>query len=124
GLTEVSNNLVEQELAYEPGELYDTRKTAETIRRLRGLRLFNIVRLEPEKVVDGVAPMKLTVTEGPTREIRLGAGYSTEDGVRGLASWSHYNFLGGGRQLSVSARVSQVRRSIAANFLQPYFPTR
>jgi outer membrane protein assembly complex protein YaeT len=122
GLTDVSSALVEQELAYERGEVYDTRKTVETIRRLRGLRLFTIVRLVPEHVVDGEAPMKLTVTEGPPREIRLGAGYSTEDGVRGLASWSHYNFLGGGRQLSVSARISQVRRSIAASFLQPHFP--
>ncbi|MEW6271031.1 MAG: BamA/TamA family outer membrane protein [Thermodesulfobacteriota bacterium] len=122
GLTDVSNALVEQEIAYQPGEVYDTRKTAETIRRLRGLRLFTIARLVPESVVDGVAPMRLTLTEGPPREIRLGAGYSTEDGVRGLASWSHYNFLGGGRQLSFSARVSQVRRSIAANFLQPHFP--
>ncbi len=124
GLTDVSEKIVREELAYEEGELYDTRKTAETIRRLRGLRLFEIVRLVPEPITpEGEAPMRLTLIEGPPREIRLGIGYSTEDGVRGLASWSHYNWLGGGRQLSVSARVSQIRRAASASFLQPHFPT-
>lgn len=123
GLTEVSEELVRQEIAYQQGEVYDTRKTAETIRRLRGLRLFTIVRLVPEGIdEDGEAPMKLSLTEGPPREVRFGVGYSTEDGVRGLASWSHYNWLGGGRQLGFSARISEVRRSVSANFTQPYFP--
>jgi len=123
GLTDVSESIVRQEISYEEGEVYDRRKTTETIRRLRGLRLFTIVRLVPEGLDENdEAPMRLTLTEGPPREIRLGAGFSTDDGVRGLASWNHYNWLGGGRQFGVSARVSQVRRSVSANFLQPYFP--
>ena len=123
GLSDVAERIVRQEIVYEPGEIYDTRKVAETIRRLRGLRLFTIVRLVPEGIDEnGEAPMRMTLTEGPPREIRLGAGYSTEDGVRGLASWTHYNWLGGGRQLGFSARISQVRRLLSANFTQPYFP--
>jgi outer membrane protein assembly complex protein YaeT len=123
GLTEVSSELIRQEIAYERGEVYDTRKTAETVRRLRGLRLFTIVRLVPEGIDESdEAPMKLSLTEGPVREVRLGVGYSTEDGVRGLASWTHYNWLGGGRQLGFSTRISEVRRTVSANFLQPYFP--
>lgn len=123
GLSDVSSRIVEQEISYERGEVYDTRKTAETIRRLRGLRLFSIVRLVPEAIDENdEAPMRLTLTEGPPREIRLGVGYSTDDGIRGLASWSHYNWFGGGRQFGVSARVSEIRRSVSVNFLQPYFP--
>jgi translocation and assembly module TamA len=123
GTSSVSEDVVRQEIAYEQGEVYDTRKTAETIQRLRGLHLFTIVRLVPEGIdANGEAPMKLSLTEGPKHEVRLGAGYSTDDGVRGLASWTDYNWLGGGRQLGVSTRISQVRRSVSANFLQPYFP--
>jgi translocation and assembly module TamA len=123
GLSSVSTDLVRQEIAYEKGELYDTRKTAETIQRLRGLHLFTIVRLVPEGInPEGEAPMKMSLTEGPKHEVRLGVGYSTDDGVRGLASWTDYNWLGGGRQLGVSARISQVRRSLSANFVQPFFP--
>lgn len=125
GLTEVSEGLVQQEIVYERGEVYDTRKVAETIRRLRGLRLFNIVRLVPEGIDENdEAPMRMSLTEGPPREVRLGVGYSTEDGIRGLASWTHYNWLGGGRQLGFTARISQVRRLLSANFTQPYFPAR
>lgn len=124
GLSNVEDELVRQELAYDEGDLYDSRKTAETVRRLRGLHLFTIVRLVPEGInAADEAPMRLTLTEGPKHEVRLGAGYSTDDGVRGLASWTDYNFLGGLRQFTVSARISQVRRYLSANFLQPYFPT-
>lgn len=123
GLSEVSSEIVRQEISYEEGEVYDTRKVVETVRRLRGLRLFTIVRLVPEEIDENdEAHMGLTLTEGPQREIRLGVGYSTDDGIRGLASWNHYNWFGGGRQFGVSARVSEIRRSISANFLQPYFP--
>ena len=123
GLTEVSSEIVRQEISYEEGEVFDTRKIVETVRRLRGLRLFTIVRLVPDEIDENdEAQMRLTLAEGPQREIRLGAGYSTDDGIRGLASWNHYNWFGGGRQFGVSARVSEIRRSVSANFLQPYFP--
>jgi len=125
GLTDVAEDVVRQDIVYEPGEVYDTRKVSETLHRLRGLRLFNIVRLVPEGIGENdEAPMRLSLTEGPQREIRLGIGYSTDDGIRGLASWTHYNWLGGGRQLGFTARLSQVRRLISANFTQPHFPGR
>jgi len=125
GLSDVAESVVRNEIVYERGEVYDSRKVAETVRRLRGLRLFNIVRLVPEGIDENdEAPMRMSLTEGPKREIRLGAGYSTDDGVRGLASWTHYDWLGGGRQLGFTARVSQVRRLLSANFTQPYFPAR
>ena len=35
--------------------------------------------------------------------MKLGVGYETEEGIRGIAGWRDYNFLGGARQLGVSA---------------------
>ena len=43
--------------------------------------------------------------------------------MRGLASWRHYNFFGGARQLGATARLSVLRRTLTADFLQPHFPT-
>lgn len=63
------------------------------------------------------------LVEAPKREIRFGVGYSTEDGPRGLAAWRDYDFYGGARQLGFTARISQLRRSIAADFVQPHFPS-
>src|SRR4029077_20010058 len=55
-------------------------------------------------------------------EVRFGVGYDTEEQLRGLAGWRDYDFLGGARQLGFTARASFLRRTIAADFLQPHFP--
>lgn len=120
GLDEVERSVVEREIAFREGAVYDEREIAETVRRLRALRIFSLVRLETEPPRDREVPIHLSLTEGPRHEIRLGAGYSTEDGPRGLASWWDYNFFGGARQLGVSARISEISRSVTATFVQPH----
>ena len=120
GLQEIEPNVVQREIAYRQGATYDERKVTETVRRLRALRLFSVVRLQQQAPQDGVVPLRLSLTEGPQHEIRLGVGYSTDDGVRGLASWWDYNFLGGARQLGVSARISQITQNVSASFVQPH----
>jgi outer membrane protein assembly complex protein YaeT len=121
GLDEVDAEVVTREIAFRPGSTYDEREVAETVRRLRALRIFSVVRLQQEPIRNGEVPIRLSLTEGPRHEIRLGAGYSTDDGPRGLASWWDYNFFGGARQLGVSARVSEITRSVTASFVQPHF---
>src|SRR5262249_16525239 len=39
------------------------------------------------------------------------------------AGWRDYSFLGDARQLGVSVRISQLYRTVAADFLQPHFPS-
>lgn len=121
GLDKVERDVVERELAFREGEVYDERDVAETVRRLRALRIFSVVSLKQDPLQDRAVPIRLSLVEGDWHEIRLGAGYSTDDGVRGLASWWDYNFLGGARQLGVSARVSEITRSVTASFIQPHF---
>ncbi|MGH7803677.1 MAG: autotransporter assembly complex protein TamA, partial [Candidatus Binatia bacterium] len=69
-------------------------------------------------------PMTIEVKERPPREIKAGIGYSTEEQARAQLSWAHYNWLGGGRQLSFSLRYSFIESSAQALFVQPHFPTR
>src|SRR5262249_11670688 len=71
---------------------------------------------------EGDVPMRLDLTRGPENELRLGVGYSSEEGVRGLASWTNYNFFGGGQQIGVSGRISQITRVLSASYAQPHFP--
>jgi outer membrane protein assembly complex protein YaeT len=123
GLGGLREELVTRELAYARGEPYDSRKVRDTERRLRGLRLFSIARLA-EKPIDaaGEVPIEVEVAPGPENEVRFGAGYSSEEGVRGLASWSNFNLLGGGQQVGASARISQISRVLSASYAQPHFP--
>jgi outer membrane protein assembly complex protein YaeT len=123
GLTEVAPDIVRREVAFRPGEPFRQSLLDQTRQRIDGLRLFRSVRLTEDDSRSETVNMEIAVAETERREIRLGLGYDTIDGIRGTVGWRDYNFLGGGRQLGVSARVSQIFRNISADFLQPHFPT-
>ena len=123
GLVHIDPEIVRKELTYSPGEPYDARKVTDSQNNLLALHLFSIARLTEQPMTsDRQVPMVASVREGPQHEIRLGAGYSTEEGVRGLAAWRAYNFLGGARQLGFSGKVSEIERRATADFIQPHWP--
>ena len=111
-----------RELAYAPGEPFKQSLLDRTRRNLVALNLFRAVRIEEDKRADPEVAVRIHLTEAPPREVRLGIGYDTEEQIRGLASWRHYDFLGGARQLGFTGRASFIRRTVAADFLQPHFP--
>jgi outer membrane protein insertion porin family/translocation and assembly module TamA len=114
--------IVEREVAYDPGEKFRQSKVDETRANLTSLNLFRAVNVDESSGKDPRVDYRIKVEEAPPREIRLGIGYDTEEQVRGLASWRHYNFLGGARQLGFSARASLIERGAQVDFLQPHFP--
>ena len=110
-----------RQIGYVEGEPYDSRKVQASVARLRALGIFSLVRLKTgPRERDGSVPMTLELEAGPSREIRLGAGYGTDDGFRGIASWWDYNFFGDARQLGFSAKISQVNSAVDASFVQPH----
>ncbi|TMB00652.1 MAG: hypothetical protein E6J70_09965 [Deltaproteobacteria bacterium] len=111
-----------RELAYAPGEPFKQSLLDRTRRDLLALNLFRAVRIEEDKSGDPEVAVRIHLTEAPPREVRLGVGYDTEEQIRGLASWRHYDFLGGARQLGFTGRASFIHRTVAADFLQPHFP--
>jgi outer membrane protein insertion porin family/translocation and assembly module TamA len=116
--------VVEREVAWTAGEPFDARLLERTRAQLAALRLFTTVRIV-EAPGDGPAvDLEIQLEEGPPREVRLGIGWDTEEQIRGVASWRHYDFLGGARQLGVTAEVSTIGRAIASDFVQPHFPWR
>jgi outer membrane protein assembly complex protein YaeT len=123
GTDKVDAELVRREISYAAGEAFSPEKIAETRAKIAGLGLFGIVRIEPKKVVGkpAVVPMVIEVAEKLHREVRVAVGYSTEDEFRGEVEWRHFNWLGGGRQLSLEAKYSSIIVSGATNFVQPHF---
>ena len=123
GIKGVSEEVIRREIAFSKGAPFKQSLLDDTRDQLTALNLFSAVRLEEDEGFDPEVNYKLNVTELPPREIRLGVGYDTEEQVRGLASWRHYNFLGGARQLGFAARASFISRTLLADFLQPHYPT-
>jgi len=122
GNKSVSEDVVRREIAFETGERFRQDRLDETRDQLAALNLFSAIRLDEEENTDPEVDYHLRLTELPPREVRFGIGYDTEEQVRGLASWRHYNFLGGARQLGFAARASFISRTLLADFLQPHFP--
>ncbi len=123
GLDDVAPQVVRREVAFRPGEPFRQSLLDKTRQQIDALRLFRSVRLVEDDSREDTVNVEIAVAEMESREIRLGLGYDTVDGIRGTIGWRDYDFRGGGRQLGVSARVSQIARNITADFLQPHFPS-
>jgi outer membrane protein assembly complex protein YaeT len=125
GTNAVDPTLITRELTYHAGETYSQAKIVESREKLLALDLFAAVRVGPAETQGDpmVVPMEVEVTEKPHREIRLGLGYGTEERVRAQLGWSHQNWLGGGRRLSVLAKYSYIAVRGAINLVQPHFLT-
>jgi outer membrane protein insertion porin family len=122
GTRRIEPEVVRREIAYRPGDQFRQSRLEQTRANLSALNLFRLIRVEEEAGDDPEVGVQVRVEEMPPREIRFGIGYDTEEQVRGLAAWRHYDFFGGARQLGFTARASLIERSIAADFLQPHFP--
>jgi outer membrane protein assembly complex protein YaeT len=123
GLGDVEEAVVRREITFEPGEAFSEVAIEKTRRQLEALRLFQSVRLVEDAGTGREVGIDVRLMEAPQHEVRFGIGYDTEEQIRGIAAWRDYNFLGGARQLGFAARVSFLRRTITADFLQPHFPT-
>jgi translocation and assembly module TamA len=77
------------------------------------------VRIEPDPAQAGGATILVEVEEKPLHLLSLGAGISTDTGVRLQASWLHRNLSERGMRLKLDARMEESRRNGAAELAWP-----
>jgi len=123
GIKKVDSKLIEEQLIYKPGEPFNSRKLAATRSAIVGLNLFSAVDIEQEEnpTDRAVVPITISVHEGPKHSLSAGAGYNTQTQLNATIGWTDYNFLGGGRQLSVTGTYSNVNSTFDVKLLQPRF---
>lgn len=123
GAKKVAADLVRRELTYKPGDQFSLEAIDDTRKAIVDLGLFRSVQLVPERGEGKpeVVPMRLRVEERSPQDLKIGVGYSTEDSVRGQVAWTHRNWLGDGRQLSVGLTLSTITRALDVSFQQPHF---
>lgn len=113
GTAEVEDAVVRRAIDAQPGQRFSEQALRRSQLDLYRTGLFNYVTVGIADSVPGFTPdssvkILVRVTEGPFRRMRLGGGYGTIDCFRGLGSWTVNDFMGGGRSLQLSARLSQI----------------
>jgi len=122
GNKKVAAGIIMRELTYKEGEEYSNKAIDDTRTRLLNLRLFSAVTFNPD--LESAAreiPIDLNVRERPDRDISIGGGYSTQDDFGAQVTWNDYNWLGDGRQASVTIRYASINSYASASLRQPYF---
>jgi outer membrane protein insertion porin family/translocation and assembly module TamA len=113
GTRKITPDVVRRMIPIRPGDWFSQSALYRSQRDLYRLGVFGYVNVTladsvPAGPGDSSVAVRVQVTEGQLRRLRLGAGYGTVDCFRALAGWSASNVLGGGRVLDVTARVSKL----------------
>ena len=109
----VRPSLVRRFLSFKVGDPYRQSALFTSQRTLYRTDMFRYVSVgvAPDSVVNGVDSLvrvRVTVTEAPRGRVRAGLGYGTVDCFRTQASATLANFLGGGRRLDLSGKLSKL----------------
>ncbi len=115
--------LIRDQLVFNSGEQYRASRILDSQRRVYELGLFRLVEIEPQltSVRANTIDVLITVVPAPTRLVRLGVGYGTEDLIRVQASWLDRNFFGRSRQFEIRGLYSRLEREAAVTYRQPTF---
>ncbi len=112
GARRVDTAVVRSLLTARSGRLYSQDELNQSQRNLYRSDLFRFatVNVDTAKFEEGdrTVPLAVQVNEARRRRIRGGIGYATNDCFRGSLGWTSRNFLGGGRVLDLSSRISKV----------------
>ena len=112
GAARVDSSLVRKLLVARPGRRYSQEELFQSQRNLYESDLFRFASVNIDSAAfrpdaDSV-PLLVQVNEGKRRRIRGGLGYATNDCFRGSLGWTSRDFLGGGRLLDLTSRISKV----------------
>ncbi|MGZ5096516.1 MAG: autotransporter assembly complex protein TamA [Usitatibacter sp.] len=121
GLAKYPEAVIRRSISLGPGERYSAAKLIDVQRAIQSGPWFSSVLVDVERDAqhpDNV-PVKIVVTERPTREAGLALGFGTDDGARAEAAFRHRDILDRGLDLQSSIRAAQNRQIGYADIYLP-----
>ena len=107
-------------LRYREGDVFTTEKVNNTYTALNQLGVFGRTLIDTDKKFFNVVPPEIhTALKEKLHRYTVAVGYDSKVGMRAKATYNHYNFLGGARNIELSAEYSSELKKIEANFFQP-----
>ncbi len=123
GNTKTKDEVVRREMRQLEGGWYAADKINRSRVRIERLGFFNETNIETPPVpgTTDQVDVNVNVTERPTGNILLGAGFSSSDGLILSGSISQNNLFGSGNRLSAQINSGSVNKVYALSFTNPYF---
>lgn len=123
GNTRTKDEVVRREMRQLEGGWYAADKINRSRVRVERLGYFKETNIETPPVpgTTDQVDVNVNVTEQPTGNILLGAGFSSSDGLILSGSVSQNNLFGTGNRLSVQINSGSVNTVYALSFTNPYF---
>ncbi len=123
GNTKTRDEVVRRELRQFESSWYDGEKIKLSRDRVDRLGYFSAVNIETPEVqgTTDQVDVNMTVTEKPTGNITLGAGFSSSEKLTLTGSIQQANAFGSGNTLGIDVNTSKRFRTIAVSQTNPYF---
>lgn len=104
GNEQVARRLIARELNMEPGDRFSQRRLTGAQRELFNKNLFRTVLVDvPDQPVDSTVTVRMRVREGRPRLVSYRTGYGRREGWSVQGDWTHRNFLGDTRVVTLGA---------------------
>ncbi|MCX8145485.1 MAG: outer membrane protein assembly factor BamA [Azovibrio sp.] len=123
GNTRTRDEVIRREMRQMEGGWYNAEQVTLSRQRVDKLGYFSDVTVETPPV-PGTADqvdVNINVTEKPTGNIMLGAGFSQSEKVMLSGSISQNNIFGSGKHLSLGLNTSKINRNLSLSYTDPYF---
>ncbi len=123
GLKKVQQNVIDSNIAWEEGELYDKRKIEQTKKNLENTELFSLVAINIDHELDerGAIPLEITIAERMHRSISASIGYSTNQRTNVNFQWTHRNVRGIGDQFSSIIDATEKKQRGTLLYRKPHY---
>lgn len=130
GNTKTKDRVIRRELSVAPGDVFDMVSVRVSTNRLGGLAYFDRISATAEPTdIPNRRHLLISVDEGNTGNIQVGAGVSTIDSVVGYVELSQGNFdlfnppyfTGGGQKMRLRVQMGTERQDYQLSFIEPWF---
>jgi len=116
------DKVIRREMLLVEGDPFSTSRVKRSEQRVKDLGFFSDVKIETKEGSQAdQSVITVEVTEQPTGEIQLGAGFSTSDGALLDFSIRQRNLMGRGQDLRLSTLISSRTFEVDLSFTEPYF---
>jgi len=120
GNDKTKEKVITREINIEPGDLFNFETAKKSLQKIYNLGYFEDVsmKLEPGAEEDTIT-LVIKVIEKNTGKFGIGAGYNSEEGLMGFASYEEKNLFGGGQKVQAKIELGG-RTTYKVSFLEPW----